>query len=196
MYETTYDTQYLRKALKLSDDQLTFFWDEEHGGLYVYGSDSEALISRPKEIYDGALPSGNSVSALNFLRLSRMTGCEEFEEKSEIIFRTFSDDIRSYPIGYSYALMALMFAKSRGQEVVIVSDDFDDAKPFIEGLYDVFRPFTVSLHYKPGDDQLKKLAPFVEPYSAVGGKASAYVCEGFACQAPVTEHETFTHMLQ
>ena len=196
LYETTYEADYLKKALQLSNDLLSLFWDDDLGGLYVYGKDSEALITRPKEIYDGATPSSNSVTALNFIRLSRLTGHQELEEKSDQILKAFSDDIRGYPLGHAFALMALMFGMSKGQEVVIVSESFNEAKPFIEKLHDVFIPFTVSLLYNPGDKILKELAPFVEPYSTVEGKTSVYVCEGFACKAPVTENVMFANMLQ
>jgi len=67
--------------MELTNDMIKYFWDNKKGGLFIYGSDSEQLITRPKEIYDGAIPSGNSVAALNFLRLSRLTGQQELEEK-------------------------------------------------------------------------------------------------------------------
>ncbi len=196
LYETTYDTDYLKRALELSDDLLKIFWDDNDGGLFVYGKDSEALITHPKEIYDGATPSGNSVTALNFMRLSRLTGRQDLEEKADLILKAFSDQISSYPLGYSYALMALMFGKARSQEVVIVSDSLDEAKPFINKLYDNFRPFTSSLVYRPDDNKLEDVAPFIGSYTTISGKTSAYICEDFACQAPVNDEEAFGRMLQ
>jgi uncharacterized protein YyaL (SSP411 family) len=67
LYETTYKPDYLRKALSLNEALLKLFWDEENGGLFIYGSDREQLIARPKEVYDGAAPSGNSVAAYNLI---------------------------------------------------------------------------------------------------------------------------------
>ncbi len=196
LYETTYESEYLKKALELTDDLLSLFWDEKYGGLYVYGKDSEVLITRPKEIYDGATPSSNSVTALNLMRLSRLTGRQDLEEKADQILKTFSDAIRSYPLGYAYALIALMYGKSRSQEVVIVSDTLDEAKPFIDKLYEGFRPFTNTLLYHPGDQKLQDVAPFIKSYTAVNGKTSVYVCENFACQTPVTDLEAFSNMLK
>jgi uncharacterized protein YyaL (SSP411 family) len=196
LYETTYEADYLKKALELTGSLLSLFWDEENGGLYVYGKDSEMLITRPKELYDGAEPSGNSVSALNFYRLSRLTGRADLEEKAEQIFKAFSADIRSNPVSYSYALAALMFGRSKGQEIVIAAESAEAARAFTDNIHDIFRPTTVSLVYKPGDQVLKELAPFVEPYSVIDGRAAAYVCEGFSCRPPVTDSNEFADMLQ
>lgn len=196
LYETTYETEYLKKALELSDNMIKLFWDEENGGLFVYGKDSESLITRPKEIYDGAMPSGNSAAALNFLRLSRITGRQDLEEKADRILKAFSDDIRIYPVGYAYALTAFMYQRSKTQEVVIVSDSVGEAKPFIDKLHEEFRPFTASVLTLSDDCILKELAPFTGSYAKVNGKPSVYVCENFACRAPVTETGEFESLLQ
>lgn len=195
LYETTYETKYLIKAVQLSDSLIELFWDNENAGLFVYGKDGESLITRPKEIYDGAIPSSNSVTALNFLRLARLTGRDDLEEKANLLLRAFSNEIINYPIGHSYALMALLFASSNTQEVVIISDSYAEAKPFLDKMHDVFRPFSTSLFYNPNDDNLKKLAPFVESYKKVNGKTVAYICEGFSCQEPVTDYEAFGQLL-
>ncbi len=80
LYQTTFDVQYLRRALTLNQNMIDLFWDEERDGLFFTGSDSEQLISRPKEIYDGAIPSGNSIAAHNFVRLARLTGETRLED--------------------------------------------------------------------------------------------------------------------
>ncbi|HBR02221.1 MAG TPA: thioredoxin domain-containing protein [Ruminiclostridium sp.] len=195
LYETTYEADYLKKALELTDDLLSHFWDEEHGGVYVYGKDGESLITRPKEIYDGAMPSSNSVAAMNLLRLSRLTGRSELEERADRLLKAFSGDIVSSPMSYSYALMALMFAGAKSQGVVIVAESAEEAKPFVKSVHDAFRPFTTSLVYQPGNKELIELAPFVQPYTKLEGKASAYVCEGFNCKAPVTDTVSFENLL-
>jgi len=109
LYETTYKPMYLKKAMELTNDMIKYFWDNKKGGLFIYGSDSEQLITRPKEIYDGAIPSGNSVAALNFLRLSRLTGQQELEEKAHQMFALFGSKIDSMPQGYAFFLTAMLF---------------------------------------------------------------------------------------
>jgi uncharacterized protein YyaL (SSP411 family) len=121
-YETTYDPYYLEKALELNDDMIHYFWDNDRGGLFLYGKDGEQLITRPKEVYDGAMPSGNSVAALNFLRLARLTGNEKLEKKAEQQLQYFSAVINESPAGYTYFLMAAMFALYPTKEIVVVGD--------------------------------------------------------------------------
>ncbi len=91
LYEATFKAEYLKFALALNKDMLKYFYDEDNGGLFLYGSDSEKLIVRPKDVYDGATPSGNSVAAVNFLRLGRLTGEPDLEGKA---YRAPMTDLR------------------------------------------------------------------------------------------------------
>lgn len=188
LYEATFKPEYLKKAMELNKDLIKYFWDTKNGGLFVYGSDSEQLITRPKEIYDGATPSGNSVSALNLFRLARLTGDFELEEYANHILKTFGHSIANYPKAYSYALIAMLFAKSGSKEVVIVADKMtEEANKMIDLVQEDFHPFTISLVYSGETETIKDLAPFVSKYQTVNGKPTAYICENFSCQAPVTD---------
>ena len=195
LYESTYNPDYLKRAIYLSDDLLELFWDENNGGLFIYGNDSEQLLTRPKEVYDGAIPSGNSVSALNFMKLSRLTGKFEFEERAHQIFRAFSDSITSQPISYSYSLMALLFSYSKGQEIIISTDIIENAKPYTDIIKEKFSPFSVSMVYSTDDETLVEIAPFLESYKATPSETKVYVCENHSCKAPVTDHNIFKEML-
>lgn len=108
LYEATSDSKYIDKAVGLTEDLLKYFWDEENEGLYIYGSDSERLIIRPKEVYDGATPSGNSVSAVNLLRIGNITNNNRFREKAEDILKAFSLNIKEIPMAHTFSLIALM----------------------------------------------------------------------------------------
>lgn len=196
LYETTQKPEYLKQALNFTEDLISMFWDEKGGGLFVYGNDGESLISRPKEAYDGAMPSSNSVSALNFLRLARLTGRQELEERAHEILQSFSVEILTNPISYSYSLMALMFGMSKGKEVVIVSENAEQAEPFLNELYSNFSPFTVWMSYQPDDSIINEIAPFTSQYDMDGNNATAYVCEKFACQAPVTGLDEFKRLIE
>lgn len=197
LYQTTYKYEYLEMAIKLNDDFITYFWDEKNGGFYVYGSDSEQLIIRPKDIYDGATPSGNSVSALNLLRLARLTGQFDLEDKAHQLLRVFSETITNYPKAYSYSMIALSFMMSKSSEIVIVTDKCTDeeAQKMIDVIYEDFHPFTISLLYSKENKGLEKIAPFVADYSTINGKSAAYLCENFACQAPVTSSVALKQMI-
>ena len=191
LYETTYKPIYLKRSLRLNDDLIKYFWDETNGGLFHYGSDSEQLITRPKEIYDGATPSGNSVSTMNFLRLARLTGQSELEDKAFNQFDTFGRSIARFARGHSFFLSALLFAKSKSKEVVIVGNENLESNSMVNIIREEFRPFTLSMFYSNKHEDLIDLAPFIENYKTVGGKTTAYVCENFACQAPITDNSMF-----
>ncbi|MDQ2086320.1 thioredoxin domain-containing protein [Herbivorax sp. ANBcel31] len=192
LYETTYKPMYLKRAVKLNDDLLKFFWDNEKGGLFLYGSDSEQLITRPKETYDGAIPSGNSVAALNFLRLARLTGQYELEEKAQYMFKLFGTNFGRFARGYTFFLTAVLFSQARSKEVVLVGKD---TKNLIEIIREDFRPFTISMFYSEENKELQELTPFIENYKSIEGKATAYICENFSCQTPITDSTAFKEAL-
>jgi len=206
LYETTFKPDYLKRALQLNEDLIKFFWDEKNGGLFVYGSDSEKLIIRPKEIYDGATPSGNSVSALNFFRLAKLTGQYQLEEKGEILLKSFIKEIESYPMAHSYSLMALLFAQSSSKEIVIVDPDVlnqnthsdmdTNTKKMLDLVNQDFRPFSLTLLYSKQFKNLCEIIPFVSNYNSVNGRATAYICENFSCKAPVTDIEDLRSFIQ
>jgi uncharacterized protein YyaL (SSP411 family) len=195
LYETTYKPIYLKRSLKLNDDLIKYFWDTTSGGLYHYGNDSEQLIIRSKEIYDGATPSGNSVATLNFLRLARLTGQSELEDKAYSQFSTFGRSIERFARGHSFFLTSLLFAKSKSKEVVIVGNENMELSNMVNIIREDFRPFTLSMFYSNKHEDLKELAPFIENYKPVEGKTTAYVCENFACQAPITDNLAFRNAI-
>ncbi len=187
LYEATYTPEHLSQALQLNDDLLRLFWDETAGGLFLYGSDAEALIARPKEIYDGATPAANSVATLNFLRLARLTGRYELEEKAQQQFNTFGGSVARSLLAHSFFLMAYLFAASNSQEIVVVSDQHDgETDSFLQVLRDTYLPFAVSLLYGEPTRRLAEVAPLVKDYAAVDGKPTVYICENFACRSPIT----------
>lgn len=194
LYQSVYDPHYLAKATALTDNMLQLFWDREHGGLFLYGSDSEQLIIRPKEVYDGATPSGNSAAAMNLLKLARLTGRNDFEERAHKIFEAFSGQLTGIPRGHTYLLSALAFARSAGKEVVI-SGNAVEAAPLVATLKKGFNPFTVSLLYTPQHSGLEAVVPFIADYKPTDGKAAAYVCHNFTCSAPVTDAEALSKAL-
>lgn len=196
LYETTYKPEYLQNALKLNSEFLDLFWDHKNGGYFIYGNDSEQLIARPKEAYDGATPSANSASAYNLVRLARLTGNHELEEKAYQIIKAFSGSIEGYPSGFCHMLSAAILLETEGTEV-IVSGEFDKgADKLLNILRQGFRPFTVSLHYHQASENLKTLIPYMSGYSALDGKAAAYVCRNFTCNQPVTDADNLRDMLQ
>jgi len=118
-YEATFDARFLKTALELNKDMIRHFWDQQGGGLYFTSDDAENLIVRNKEVYDGALPSGNAVAMLNLLRLGRFTGEADLEDRAFKLQRGFSQQVRQFPSGYTQFLSAVDFSLGSSHEVVI-----------------------------------------------------------------------------
>ncbi|MEG1255572.1 thioredoxin domain-containing protein [Clostridium sp.] len=108
LYETTKRNLFLDRAIDLSNDFIEHFWDAENGGFFIYGDDGEQLITRPKKIYDGAIPSGNSVAALNFVKLSKLTSNNEYVSKALGIFDSFGGEVSKHPSAYSFLLVSMV----------------------------------------------------------------------------------------
>jgi uncharacterized protein YyaL (SSP411 family) len=122
LYQAGFEAKYLQTALELNDDLIKFFWDSENGGLFINGEDSEQLLARPKEDYDGAMPSSNSVAALNFLRLARITGDSSLENMADQQLKAFGSAVSDIPAAHSFFIVAAMFSQNPSQEIVIMAD--------------------------------------------------------------------------
>jgi uncharacterized protein YyaL (SSP411 family) len=198
LYETTFTIDYLEEAVALNKAMIDLFWDGEGGGLYFTGEGNESLITKNKEVYDGALPSGNSVAALNFLRLSRMTGDTDLEKKAEQLFRAFAQQVATFPKAHTQFLNAVDFVVGPSKEIVLVGDPLlDDVRAMIEVVHKLFLPNKVLVLKPDGNDsqRLSILAPFTAAFDQAG-MAAAHVCEQFSCKAPVTDAATLYSLLQ
>ena len=169
---------------------LSHFWDEENGGLYMTADDSEKLLVRSKVIYDGAIPSGNSVAVFNLLRLGHMTGKADYLTKAERIIKSFSAEVEQHPAGHCQLMVALEFALNPNYEVVIVGKpQKKDTMMMLAALGKPFLPEKVAL-FRPADleaaAEVTRIAPFTLPMAAKNGRATAYVCREFACKLPTT----------
>jgi uncharacterized protein YyaL (SSP411 family) len=193
LYEATFDSQYLKWALDLNADMLEHFWDPTGGGFFFTPDDGETLIVRKKEIYDGALPSGNAVAMFNLLRLARFTGQADLDHKASLISKAFSHQITQFPSGYTQFLSSVDFGLGPSYEVVIVGSSKDDsAREMLRALKTRYIPNRV-LIFKPTDSEspeISSIAGFIENHVPLDGRATAYVCRNTACNMPTTDiHE-------
>ena len=168
------------------------------GGLYFTADDAEELLIRKKEIYDGATPSGNSVAALNLLRLARMTANADLEHRAELLARAFSGNIRQFPSAYTQMLVALEFALGPSYEVVIAGRaGADDTHAMLSELRRVFVPGKVVL-LRPMDEDspaITRLAGYTANQVSLDSKATAYVCANYQCELPTTESDKMLELL-
>lgn len=199
LYEATFDPDFLSEALKLTSQMRELFWDEEKGGFYFTGRDAEELVARPKEIYDGAIPSGNSVAALNILRLARLTGDSDLEQLAAAQLRAFGGTVAAAPAGYTFYLCALDFALGPAIEIVLAGErDSEDTRELLQVLQSAYLPQAAVLLRPEGKEgeKVQKLAPYTAGYRPLDGRAAVYLCRDYACQAPVTEPEELERLIK
>ena len=186
LYEATFEVRYLQKAVELQNLMDEFFYDEEGGGYYTVADDAEQLIVRAKKLYGGAIPSANSVTIGNLSRLHRMTGNPDYGQGAEQLLRAFSGAIANSPMVFPLALTGLDFHFGPSKEIVV--SEGENVEEMLSAIRTSFMPNTVVLlRTKENAEDLAKVAPFTETQIAQDGKATAYVCEDFACRAPTTE---------
>jgi uncharacterized protein YyaL (SSP411 family) len=155
-------------------------------------------LVRPKEVYDGAIPSGNSVSMLNMLRLSRLTADPELEKRAAMIGKAFSFTVSQMPLGYTQFLIALDFALGPAHEVVVVGKaGSQDTRAMMDSIRSHYLPNKVLLFRPAGeqDPEIGRLAGFTRQLSSLEGRATAYVCLDQACELPTTDPERVLDLL-
>ncbi len=196
LYEATFEVKYLKIALELNKLMIDDFKDEKRGGFFFSGKRNEQLIAQTKEIYDGATPSGNSVALMNILRLSRMTGNLDLTNISGQIMRTFAETVNNYPSGYTQFLCALDFALGPTKEIVIAGEPgSDDTKQILKEIRRRFLPGKVVILHPENDKSIEEIIGFVKEQKTIDGKATAYICENYACKAPANDMNRIKKLL-
>lgn len=197
MYEAVYDAEYLQKAILLNKILLDEFYDKQKGGFYLYGKSSESLILRPKELYDGAIPSGNSVAAYNLLKLAKYTGEIEYETLSKHQLEYITSKAAGYPAGYSFAMTALMSALYPSRELVCVTVNQKDIQKFKDSINKIFMPnISILVIDDKNADLLNTIAPFTKNYPIKRGSTSYYLCENNNCSPPLHQLEELIQLLK
>jgi uncharacterized protein YyaL (SSP411 family) len=188
------DVKYLKRAIELNEVFIEHFRDDKGGAFYVTPDDGEKLIVRQKEIYDGAIPSGNSVTMLNLLRIARITGNTDYERYSEEICRTFAREVNHLPIAHTYLMMGLNFATGHSSEVVIAGDmKSEDTKDILRTLRSSFLPDKILLLKSL---ELSQLAGFTRDLAEIDNKPAVYVCTNHTCNMPVTDRNRMMELLE
>ena len=191
LHQADFQTRHLKRAVRLTEIMTADFWDEEKGGFFFTAEGSSDLIHRNKEIYDGAIPSGNSVAASNLIRLGRILLKPEYEEQARSIGEAFAAQVNQVPVGHTGLMAGLLLAESPSSEVVIAGDpDSPDTRGIIQKLREIYLPNTILL-LRPAeaDRELFELVPVLEEQAPIGSQATAYVCRNYQCSAPTTDIE-------
>lgn len=187
LYQSTFQTGYLKEAIRRAGQMTELFEDRENGGYYMTARDAERLISRPKETYDGAIPSGNSAAGMVLQKLALLTGETRWQEAAERQLRFLAGEIEEYPAGYSYSLLALAEALYPHRELVCAAVGGVPRELFrylrehsADGLH-------VLVKTPENAQELSECAPFTSEYPLPENGAVYYLCENGACRTPETE---------
>jgi uncharacterized protein len=181
LYELTFDEKWLNHAMGITDRMIELFWDSEDGGFFFTSSDHESLITRTKDFFDNATPSGNSVAADVLLRMAAILDRRDYRENADKILMKVSNFMRQYPTGFGRALAAADFHIGPSKEIALVGPP--DA--FLAVLRRHYLPRAVLAAGTASGIALLRDRPMVD------GKPTAYVCENFACKQPVTDPAIF-----
>jgi uncharacterized protein YyaL (SSP411 family) len=198
LYQSLLQPFYLQKAMHFMDKLFEKFWDQDKGGFFMTAADAEHVLLRQKEIYDGAMPSGNSVALYVLTLLTRICAKPEWEEKIEDLVQAFSETVSQFPAGHTFFLCALDLILNSTQEVIIAAKEYSAAtQEFIELLDENYAPETVRiLKTEQNAQELESLAPFSKDYQPQEGKTTAYICKNKKCSLPTTDKEHMASLLK
>ena len=185
LYESSFDPRWFGEARSLADTMIERFADDEHGGFFETSSDHERLLARRKDLEDHPIPSGNAGAAYGLVRLAALTGEHGYEERAVGVLRLLHELAPRHPQAFGHLLQALDFHLSQVKEVALVGESHE-LERVVRGA---FRPHLVLAGGAPDG------VPLLADRPTVDGRPAAYVCERFACKAPVTEPEELERLL-
>lgn len=197
LYQATFDLAFAEEAVNLQKSMINEFWDDENGGFFTTAKGDHELPVRPKELYDGAIPSANSVAFYNLLCLSRLTGNPQWEERAQALLRAFSGTIKAQPTGTTFFLTGLDFALRPGQEIVITGEPKEtDVHKLISTLNLYFTPNKVTLVKSDQNaDRLSRFAGFTDGLEVIQGETTAHLCRDGSCTGSTSDMKTVIEQL-
>jgi uncharacterized protein YyaL (SSP411 family) len=186
LYEATFAPRWLIEARALADVMLARFWDDTISGFYDTAADHEALVVRPRDTGDNATPSGNSAAADVLLRLAAIFDLPEYRARAEAILGSLAPFLARYPTGFGRYLAAAEFALGTPHEIALVGDPAaPDMQALCAVIFQPFRPNKVVV--QRGSAAAAFTSPLLEGRTQLDGRATAYVCQHYACRLPVTD---------
>jgi len=197
-YEATFDRRWLDHSRALAEEALRLFWDEAKEAFFDTGSDQEALVVRPRSLFDNAVPSGTAVAIEWLFRLAAHLGEERYERQALRALRPMADLMRRYPTGFGRYLAALDFHLGPVPEIALVwpagSGGEAAAAPLLERVFGRYLPNRVVAGMADGAKEAAAL-PLLAGKRAEGGRATAYLCRKYVCQAPTSDPDALARQL-
>jgi uncharacterized protein YyaL (SSP411 family) len=198
LYEATFETRWLERAIVLQGTLDAHFADDREGGYFATPDDHEVLLAREKPDYDGAEPSGNAVALQNLLRLHSLTTDDAYRARGDALLRAFGRGLERQPSAMARLLVGLDYRLDRAKEIIIVTPEARDAAaPLLQQLRKTFVPNHVLVVVPVGDAQrtLAGRIPLVADKIVTNGKPTAYVCEERVCELPTTDPAVFARQI-
>jgi len=196
LYEATFETRWLVEADTLLDAVSELFWDEEKRAFYDTPADHEELVTRPRDVYDNAAPSGTSVATEVLLKLALSLDRGDYRQRAEDVLEELAGGMEKVPGAFGRLLCALDFSASEPREVAVVGEQSaPDTRALLEAVYSGYLPNKVVAGRGLDDAEAGGLIPLLAQRPAREGKATAYVCVQHACQTPTTDPEELSRQL-
>lgn len=195
LYEATLDVSYLKKAILYTEQFIERFWDKNDGGFYFTDTNTEELLGRQKQIYDGAIPSSNSVALISLIRLSRITGRTDFESYANSIGEYFSSDIIRSGSSITHGLQAIQYLNNSPKEIVIVDDAFP-SKEMLSEIRTVFSPFKVFLFKNSERNDICEFADYTQAMERINESITFYYCSNHTCENPTNNLSQLQNLLK
>ncbi|MCI0694818.1 thioredoxin domain-containing protein [candidate division KSB1 bacterium] len=198
LYEAGLDIRRLQTAIALTEQQNELFYDQDQGGFYDISGADKSILMHTKEWYDGAEPTGNAIAILNLLRLSQMTDNKNWRAMADQSLAYFGGWMLNTPQGLAQFLVALDFSLSKPKQIIIAGKANDpNTRTLLEEVHSRFIPNKIILLADNGKAQetLASYIPFIESVQMLDGKATAYICENYACRLPTSDREVVAKLL-
>ena len=188
LYKSTFRFEYLLKAIELQHKQDEIFWDAE-SGCYFFSENKKDLLTRTREIYDSAIPSGNSVSLINLISLSKFLADDDFSKKADQLFIAYGETVNKVPSGFGMFLLGADLLLNGSRELVIVSKTKEELKSAIDCIdINKHNLFIIAI-VEDELETLSKTMKWIEGYKTINGKNTFYLCSNFTCEKPVNNIE-------
>lgn len=194
LHQCTGDADYLEFAIQLTKQILILFKDEA-GGFFLTGHDAENLMLRPKELYDGAMPSGNSMAAYNLIRLAKITGEDMFETEAAYQLEFMASQVLLSEMNHTFYLIAALFALKETKELMITLPQTHHPTDLLKMLHEEAH-FNLTMMMKTQENEalLSKIAPFTANYP-LADEVMYYICSNGTCQAPISSLATLKTLI-
>ncbi|MCH2448900.1 MAG: thioredoxin domain-containing protein [Gracilimonas sp.] len=188
LYEATFKSQYLQKAIDFNQQFIDLFWDKDKDGFFFSISDEDQVYGRQRQIFDGAIPSSNSAAMMNLIRLSRLTGKTDLEDYADKVGQAFSADLIRSGASICHSMQSIQFLNAKTREITLAATAVNETDEVLRLFKKNFSPFTV--HHIKSDSSHSKLdevAAYTSNQNMIEGEPTLYVCEQFTCESPITD---------